>query len=127
MMIKTYTTEYENQLFDLIESEGEGWGEYWQEPTKTNYIKALENAVTYVIFENDRLVGYAKTLNDYMIWIIDLLVHKDYRGKEYGKALMEHVCAEFPDKEVYVLGGNDVLSYYDKLGYVSEGVVYNVK
>ena len=127
MLIKKYTSEYKSKLFELIETEGEEWGEYWQEPHKLNYIQALENSITYVIFENEHLVGYARTLNDYIIWIVDLLVHQEYRGKEYGKFLMEHICAEFPDKGVYILGGNDVLPYYEKLGYTSEGIVYNIK
>lgn len=126
MTIKTYTIEYENQLFSLIESEGEEW-EYWLPQRKDSYIKSLANSITYVVFEKDQLVGYARTLNDYMIWIVDLLVHKDYRGKAYGKALMDHVCREFSDKDVYVLGGDDVLPYYNKLGYTSDGVVFNVK
>ena len=102
-------------------------GPYWQEPTKTIYIKSLEKSETYVIFEDEKLVGYAKTLDDgLLVWIVDLLVDKNYRGKEYGKALMEYVCEVSPNQDVYVLGGDDVVTYYNKLGYSSEGVVYKV-
>jgi len=124
--IMKYTTQYESQLFQLLESEGPEWGDYWQEPHKGRYIEALAKSETYVIFENDALVGYARTLNDYMIWVIDLLVNKDCRGKGYGKLLMEHVCKQYPEKGVYVLGADDVLPYYEKLGYKAEGVVYKV-
>jgi len=125
MLILKYTTKFETQLFSLIQSEGTEW-EYWQPSHKANYTEALVNSETFVIFEGDVLVGYARTLNDYIIWIIDLLVHRDYRGKQYGKHLMEHVCAQNPTKDVYVLGGDDVLAYYNKLSYKPEGIVYKV-
>ena len=87
----------------------------------------MEKAETYIIFENEQLGGYAKTLDDgLLVWIVDLLVDKNYRGKEYGKALMEHVCEVSPNQNVYVLGDDDVLPYYNKLGYSSDGVVYKV-
>ena len=125
MTIRTYEPQYENQLFELIESEGLEW-EYWQEPYKQDYIKTFERSTLYLVFEGQRLCGYAKVLDDFVIWIVDLLVHQNFRGKEYGKLLMEHICLNFPQKDVYVLGGNDVLPYYKKLGYSSEGVVYKV-
>jgi len=53
------------------------------------------------------------------------LVDKQYRGKEYGRLLMEQVCRDFPDDIVYVTG--DVYPYYEKLGYKVEGKIYTVK
>jgi len=124
--IVKYVPQYEVQLFTLLELEGPEWGDYWNKQHRPKYIEALAKSETYIILENDILVGYVRTLNDYMIWIIDLLVNKDCRGKGYGKLLMEHVCRQFPGKEVYVLGADDVLPYYEKLGYKHEGVIYNV-
>jgi len=123
--VKKYTPDYEAQLFSLIESEGADW-EYYQEPHKANYIEALQKSETYIVLENNNLVGYARTLNDFVVWVVDLLVHKNCRGKNYGKFLMEHVCVQHPTKDVYVLGGNDVLPYYEKLLYKPDGVVYKI-
>ena len=123
--IKKYTPEYQDALFSLIESEGDDW-EYHLEPNRQRYIHALSKSETFVIFEEGILVGYARILDDYEVFVIDLLVHKNYRGKSYGQQLMEYVCAEFRGKNVFVLGADDVLPYYNKLGYQSAGVVYQV-
>jgi len=40
-----------------------------------------------------------------------LLVDKQYRGKEYGRLLMEQVCRDFPNEIVYVTCGTDVYAY----------------
>lgn len=126
MEIKKYTSDYQDQLFDLFKTEGEEWG-YWLPENQENYVKALEKSITYIVVENDQLLGFARTLDDFVIWIVDLLVHKEHRGKEIGKQLMSYVCQQFPDKEVYVLGANDTLPYYTKSGYEPEGVIYCVK
>ena len=127
--IKKYTETNATELMNLIESEGEEWAPYYQEPTKQIYLDSLKKAITYLIYEDEgeQLVGYAKTLDDgLLVWIVDLLVHREYRGKAYGKVLMDYVCEVSPNQEVYVLGGDDVLPYYDKLEYGREGVVYKV-
>ena len=50
-----------------------------------------------------------------MYFIVDLLVHKDHRGKEIGRQLMEVLINEYPAYEIYVM--SDVDPYYEKLGY----------
>ena len=128
MTIKTYTPEDENQLFALLEREGEEWQCYWRGENRAKYRKALASCTTYILFEGETLCGYARCRDDdgYGIYVFDLLVDKDYRGNEYGRLLMEQVCCDFPDDIVYVTG--DVYPYYeDKLGYEVEGKIYIVK
>jgi GNAT superfamily N-acetyltransferase len=56
------------------------------------------------------------------VYIYDLLVDKLYRGKSYGKLLMEQVCKDNPNSTVYVM--SDVDEYYaGKLGYKREGSI----
>ena len=123
--IKKYTTEHQTALFALIEAEGEDW-EYHLPENKKRYIETLTKSETYIIFEDDTLAGYARILNDYEVFVMDLLVDKNFRGKFYGQKLMSFICAEFPNQDVYVLGADDVLPYYNKLGYKSAGVIYQV-
>ena len=126
--IRKYTLEDIDQLFALIEREGEQWT-YWQGEDRTKYQKALDNCITYLIFEAEILCGYARCRGDdgFGIYVLDLLVDKHYRGKEYGRFLMEQVCRDFPNEVVYVTGGTDVYPYYEnKLGYEEEGKVYIV-
>lgn len=106
----------------LIESEGEEWAQNLSD----NYQKALSNSITYVAFKDGKLCGYSRSMNDndLFIWVIDLLVHKELRGRAIGKMLMECLVDEFPSKDVYVM--SDVDEYYEKLGYNKVGSIFKV-
>lgn len=127
MTIREYTQIDADSLFALIQREGEEWEAYWKGDGRKKYENALSNCLTYLILEDDELCGYVRVRDDdgFGTYVMDLLVDKKHRGKEYGRLLMERVCHEYPDNEVYVLG--DVYPYYEKLGYKEEGKVYNVK
>ena len=125
--IRKYVADDESQLFDLIEREGEEWT-YWQGENREKYKKALASSVTYLVFEGETLCGFARTRDDdgFGVYVYDLLVDKAHRGKEYGRFLMERVCADFPNSIVYVM--SDVDEYYGgKLGYKREGSIFIVK
>jgi GNAT superfamily N-acetyltransferase len=131
MQIRKYTPADSDNLFALIEREGEEWKDYWLDSEtsgRINYQKALDNSIVYLVFEADILCGYLRCHDDYGfgVYVQDLLVDKAYRGKDYGRLLMERVCRDFPDDVVYVMG--DVPVYYEeKLGYEIEGKIYVVK
>jgi len=124
--IRKYTLVDENQLFDLIEREGDEWVEYWQGENRAKYRKLLAECVNYLIFDGGTLCGYIRCRDDggFGVYIFDLLVDKLYRGNGYGRLLMERVREDFPNDAVYVLG--DVYPYYEGLGYKEEGKVYIV-
>ena len=126
MEIRKYEKQDEQQLFDLMEREGEEWIDYWGEMGKAKYIKALEEAAaTYVVICDGKLCGFVRCIGSVTIYIDDLLVDKAYRGREFGRYLMEAVCKDHPDKEVYVM--SDVDEYYSKLGYKKAGTLFAVK
>ena len=107
--------DYEN-LIQLIQSEGEEWKAY----LNPNYRKALENSITYVAVVGEELCGYSRSLSDsgIFIWVIDLLVDKQYRGHSMGRKLMEQVLKDYPHQDAY--------PYYKKLGYSKEGSIFKV-
>jgi len=122
--IKKYEDEKEyNQLLTLIKSEGKEWEEY----LKPNYKKALENSITYLAFVDNKLCGYSRSVNDanLYIWIVDLLVHKNYRGNAIGNKLMQCLVKEFPNLDILVM--SDVDAYYTKLGFKKEGSIFKVE
>ena len=124
--IRQYKRMDEDALFALIMREGGGWEGYCDAQNKPKYQKALAGSVTYLIFENDLLCGFARCrLDDELgIYVYDLLVDKGYRGKEYGRLLLEQVCSDYPDEEAYVM--SDVDGYYNKLGYEKEGTIFAI-
>lgn len=127
IMIRRFNAKDENQLFDLLEREGEEWSCYWGGENREKYAKALENSINYLLFSENELCGYIRCRDDdgFGVYVYDLLVDKSHRGKEFGRLLMEQVCDDFFGNEVYVLGDN--YPYYEKLGYAIEGTIYIVK
>ncbi len=113
--------DYE-KLLELIHSEGEDWKEY----LNSKYKLSLESSITYVAYIGTNLCGYSRSILDigFYIWIIDLLVHKNFRGNSIGQKLMERTQIDFPDLDVYVL--SDVDNYYKKIGYKKEGTIFKI-
>ena len=114
-------------LFEMMRLEDD-WGEYSNDKkSESKYKIALNNDIVYVAYEDDSLCGFIRVRNDhgYGVYIHDLLVHKNYRGKSYGKALIEHVCKNHKGT-VYVM--SDVDDYYHKQGYTEiEGRIIIVR
>ena len=113
-------------LMDVIRSEGEEWSCYSSGPALEKYKASLEASITYVAYEGDRLCGYSRSLDDtgFYIYVCDLLVHKECRGRSIGRQLMECLMDDYPDQTVYVM--SDVDEYYKKLGFPREGSVFEV-
>jgi ribosomal protein S18 acetylase RimI-like enzyme len=127
MEIKKYSKADESLLFDLLAEEGDEWIDYHGSTGRDKYIKALETSTTYIACDETLVCGYARCREDdgFGVYIYDLLVRKSYRGRQIGKSLMERVCQDFPDQTVYVM--SDVDAYYEKLGYRTEGTIFEVK
>ncbi|MCL1800500.1 MAG: GNAT family N-acetyltransferase [Promicromonosporaceae bacterium] len=125
LRIVEYDPSREADLFELIRLEGDEWI-YWQPDYRDAYRAALAKSTTYLAFAGPDLVGYVRSLDDFLIWIVDLLVASEHRGHGYGQALMQHVAAMRPDHDVYVLGADDAARFYEKCGLKAEGTVYLV-
>lgn len=108
-------------------SEGKDWECYWGDQSVDQYNHALANSITYVAIENDVLCGYSRSIDDFglAIHVCDLLVMKEYRGKQISKKLMECICFDYPKETVYVM--SDVDEYYKKLGYEIVGSIFEVR
>lgn len=108
MLIKHYTKDDRSALFELIKNEGEEWKDYFGQ-NQGKYKTALERSITYVAYEGNILCGYCRCRDDdgFGVYIYDLLVDKKYRGKHFGRLLMERVCADFSHDIVYVMSSAD--------------------
>lgn len=127
VIVRRYKPEDEPLLFALLKQEGEEWKDYWQDAGWDKYRRAMEHCMGYVVLEHGALCGYLRCRDDcgYGIYIYDLLVDKNHRGKNYGRMMMERICKDYPDDIVYVM--SDVNPYYEKLGYEIEGSIFIVK
>jgi GNAT superfamily N-acetyltransferase len=127
MQISEYIKERdEENLMNMIRNEGQKWVCYWGEDVSARYRKALHHSITYVAYEGDTLCGYSRSIDDngFYIYVCDLLVMREYRGKNLGRKLMECVYSDYPEAVVYVM--SDVDGYYRKQGYHREGSIFEV-
>ncbi len=127
MQIRKYNKQLdEKKLMSLLESEGEDWACYWAEDVCKKYKNSLENSITYVAYEGESLCGYSRSLDDFgfYIYVCDLLVAPQYRGRNIGRQLMECIYKDYPKHVVYVM--SDVDEYYIKQGYKKEGSIFEV-
>ena len=122
MEIRVYSQSNEAQLFELLHEEE--WTDYCADSAE--YTKALLNSLTYVAYEDEILCGYVRCRNDngFGIYVYDLLVKKAYRGRSFGKMLLDKVCTDHPQDTVYVM--SDVDGYYEKQGYHRVGSIFEV-
>ena len=91
------------------------------------FVAALHKSITYVAYEGEVLCGFSRSLDDcdFYIYVCDLLVKPEYRGKNIGKKLMECIYEDYPEQIVYVM--SDVDEYYKKQGFRREGSLYEVR
>lgn len=127
MQIRPYQKDIDKDgIVKLIKSEGEDWACYSADEVLVKYMSALESAITYVAYEGNVLCGYSRSLDDcgFYIYVCDLLIMAEYRGRNIGQKLMEIIYRDYPDRIVYVMSGAD--GYYQKLGYNKVGSIFQV-
>mgnify|MGYP000030338638 CR=1 FL=1 len=124
--IRPYQEEDAEDLFKMMEKESD-WIDYCNGEGKKKYARALLTSITYLLFEKEKICGYVRCREDdgFGVYIYDLLVDADCRGKNYGRFLMEQACKDFPEQTVYVM--SDVDPYYEKQGYQKEGTIFMVR
>lgn len=127
MQVRAYNKNYdEDKLMEMIKNEGVEWECYSADNVSKKYREALEKSITYVAYEGDVLCGYSRSMDDcgFYIYVCDLLVMPEYRGKNIGRMLMECIYKDYPNYIVYVM--SDVDEYYKKQGYRREGSIFEV-
>ena len=98
MYIQRFSAADETPLFAMLKEEGDSWRDYHGEHGRARYLRALQASITYLLYAENELCGYVRCHEDYGfgVYIHDLLVRKQFRGRQYGRLLMEQVCKDFP-------------------------------
>jgi GNAT superfamily N-acetyltransferase len=94
---------------------------YWGEArTEAVIRRAAEHSIPLSVFDGERQVGYARVVTDYAtsVWICDVIVDPDYRGRGIATWLME-VIMSLPEIEGCrkMLITRDAHGLYEKLGF----------
>lgn len=125
MLIRKYNKIADEDILMKMIADEEGW-DYADESMADKYKLALRSSITYVAYHGDILCGYSRSIDDcgFYIYVCDLLVKPDYRGKDIGRKLMECLYKDYPNQIVYVM--SDVDGYYEKVGFKRIGSIFEV-
>jgi len=127
MTIRPYKSSDNDGLYEMMLAELGEWADYYDDNgISVQYQTALRNCIVYVAVEEETVCGFIRVRDDdgFCIIVYDLLVHKNHRGKNYGRTLISHVCSEFPGTDVYVMSDED--GYYEKQGYRKVGSIFKL-
>jgi len=87
----------------------------------------LENSfLTLGVWDNDRLIGFARVLNDgvYRALIDDVVVDESYRRKGIGTQIMKHLLARLEHvEEVFLRTGEEMIPFYERFGFAASSGV----
>jgi ribosomal protein S18 acetylase RimI-like enzyme len=95
---------------------------YWAQSRTIEQLKsALENSRCYCLIENDEMLGFARVITDFGVfaYLADVYIEKEYRGKGYGKMLMEEIIND-PKLSLisrWMLGTLDAHELYQQYGF----------
>lgn len=122
--IRRYADADAEALLRLIRSEGDNWGDYHNAGGWEKYLAALADSIVHVLYDDGQLRGFVRARDDsgFGVYVYDLLVHREARGKEHGRALLRRVREESAGSAVYVM--SDVDAYYERLGVPRAGSIY---
>lgn len=98
----------------------------WKDMPEEQIRKSL-NSCEYIVAVRDagKIIGMARCLSDgvYMTYVFDVVVHRDYRGKNIGRSIIEKIVCHYKSVNSYLMQivllavTSDVETFYKKLGF----------
>ena len=98
----------------------EGWKTYTEDLLK----KLLNNSNWIIAEENNKIYGFARYISDNVlsIYLCEILVDKDLRGREIGKLIIKKIFEDNPGLRMDLLSDSD--SFYKKLNFRELGSAF---
>ena len=92
-----------------------------------NCLNGLTCAAGFVFVDGDKVIGYGITARSYStefggecIWLEDIYIAAEYRGRGVGSQFVSYVKARHPDKILRLeseTGNDKALAFYKRLGF----------
>lgn len=97
---------------------------YWCKDIPLETVElAFKNSFSVAIFENEEQVGFARLVTDYatFAYLADVFVDSKFRGKAYGKQVVEFIMEQDWVKELrrLMLATQDAHELYHKYGFTA--------
>ncbi len=124
MKIRRYQQADEQSLFEFLKQAGYDYEMSWQDAGKAKYAQALQNSITYVVFDDEMLCGYARCKDDegFGFYIYDLIIETSPKSRQLTKALISQIQQDFAKQAIYILSDAD--DYYEGLGCIKVGSIF---
>jgi len=95
---------------------------YWAQNRPRWVIElSLQNSLVFGIYDGKRQVGLARIVTDYatFAWLCDVFIHEDFRGRGFGKWLMESIIShpKLHGLRRYILATRDAHGLYSQYGF----------
>jgi GNAT superfamily N-acetyltransferase len=95
---------------------------YWAKGVEKNIVrKSFRNSLSFGGFIGTTQVAFGRVVSDLATfgYLRDVVVLPEYRGKGYGKAIVEAIVTRLRDEGVsaMMLGTSDAHSLYEKYGF----------
>ena len=95
---------------------------YWAKNRDIETIKrSVENSLCFGVYDGNRQIGFARVVSDFAVfaWILDVFILKEYRGKGYGKTLMNAIMnhEKLQNLQRWGLGTDDAHGLYEQFGF----------
>lgn len=82
---------------------------------------SIGNSLCFGLYFNNQQIGFARVVTDYAVfaWILDVFVLKEYRGKGYGKMLINEIMTHHKLQNIHRwgLGTEDAHGLYEQFGF----------
>jgi N-acetylglutamate synthase-like GNAT family acetyltransferase len=97
---------------------------YWAEGISKEVIKrSIEGALCFGLFENDKQIGFARTITDKatFAYLADVFIIEEYRGRGLSKWLMEVIMSHpsLQSLRRIMLATKDAHRLYEKFGFTA--------
>jgi GNAT superfamily N-acetyltransferase len=95
---------------------------YWKAGvSKELVVKGAENSLNFGLYREERQVGYARVVSDYVsfAFLFDVFVLPSFRGRGLGTFMIESVvnCPHLRELRRFYLGTRDAHGLYAKFGF----------
>lgn len=95
---------------------------YWAKGRTSEQIKiAVENSACFGVYHGSRQIGFARVLSDRisLAYLFDVFILDEYRGRGYGKELINYVVnyPDFKNVKKWMLVTLDAQKLYEKSGF----------